>query len=283
MPGYGCRSMTDPLRRVLVRRPSAAACTRWSDYGWRAEPDATRLAREHERFCLLLETAGVEVVVAEPLDDDPDAIYAFDPGLVTEHGAVLMRPGKHGRRQEPGAVAQDLVVAGVPIAGTVGEPAVAEGGDFIRLDERTLLAGRGYRTSTDGVAAVSALLPGVEAHVFDLPHWHGETEVMHLLSLLSPLDTDLVVGYPLLLPVALAQLLTAREIEVVPVPDDEFTSMGTNVLALAPRVALVLDGNPSTRSRLEAAGVEVLVYEGRELSVKGDGGPTCLTMPLLRG
>ena len=283
MSGYGCRSMTDPLRRVLVRRPSVSACSLWQEYGWRAEPDAARLLREHERFCSLLEEAGADVLIAEPLDDDPDAIYAFDPGLVTEHGAVLLRPGKVGRRNEPATVERDLETAGIPVVGTVEEPAVAEGGDLIRLDERTLLAGRGYRTSPAGIESVSRLLPGVELHVFDLPHWHGETEVMHLLSLLSPLDVDLAVAYPPLLPVALAQLLDTRDIEIVPVPDEELASMGTNVLALAPRVALVLDGNPVTRTRLEAAGVEVLVYEGRELSVKGDGGPTCLTMPLWRG
>jgi N-dimethylarginine dimethylaminohydrolase len=159
---------------------------------------------------------------------------------------------------------------------------MAEGGDFIRLDEATLLAGRGYRTNDGGIETVGQLLPAVETLAFDLPHWHGEREVMHLLSLLSPLDTDLAVAYPTLLPVALTQLLEERGVEIVAVPDEEFETMGTNVLALAPMVALALDGNPVTRSRLEAAGVEVLVYEGRELSLKGDGGPTCLTMPLLR-
>jgi N-dimethylarginine dimethylaminohydrolase len=274
--------MIDPLRRVLVRRPSAEACALWQAYGWRAEPDAAALVREHEQLCAILEGAGAEIVVAAALDDDPDAIYAFDPGLVTEHGAVLLRPGKEGRRREPVAVERDLVDAGVPIAATVGEPALAEGGDFVRLDEGTLLAGRGYRTSAAGIEAVSRSLPGVELHVFDLPHWHGESEVMHLLSLLSPLAADLVVAYPPLLPVALAQLLDSRGIEIVPVPDDEFETMGTNVLALGPRIALALDGNPETRRRLTAARVDVVVYEGRELSLKGDGGPTCLTMPLLR-
>jgi dimethylargininase len=282
MPDFGCRSMTGPLRRVLVRQPSAAACALWKEYGWRAEPDPAALLGEHEQFCALLEAAGAEVVLAEPLERDPDAIYAFDPGLVTERGAILLRPGKDGRRQEPSRVARDLEAAGVPVAGTIEDPAVAEGGDFIRLDERTLLAGRGYRTNPAGIGAVSQELPDVDLHVFDLPHWHGESEVMHLLSLLSPLDGDLVVAYPPLLPVALAQLLDERGIEIVPVPDEELPSMGTNVLALAPRVALALDGNRLTRSRLEAAGVEVLVYSGAELSVKGDGGPTCLTMPLWR-
>lgn len=283
MPDYGCRSMVDPLRRVLVRRPSTSACARWEEYSWRAEPNPAALLQEHEAFCAILEGAGCDVVVADPMDGDPDAVYTFDPALATEQGAILLRPGKAGRRAEPLTVARELEAAGVPVAATVDEPAVAEGGDFIRLDATTLLAGRGYRTSPAGIEAIAQALPGVETLTFDLPHWHGETDVMHLLSLLSPLDADLVVAYPPLLPVSLVQLLAERGIEIVPVPDEEFESMGTNVLALAPRVALALDGNPVTRERLVAAGVEVLVYEGRELSLKGDGGPTCLTMPLLRG
>jgi dimethylargininase len=252
--------MVDPLRRVLVRRPSVPACALWKEYGWRAEPSPAALLREHETFCAVLEGAGCELVVGDPIDADPDAIYAFDPALVTEHGAVLMRPGKDGRRSELAAAARDLERAEVPVAATVDEPSVAEGGDFIRLDEKTMLAGRSYRTSPGGIEAMARALPGVETLTFDLPHWHGEAEVMHLLSLLSPLDGDLVVAYPPLLPAALAQLLAEREIEIVPVPDEEFAGMGTNVLALAPRVALALDGNPVTRDRLVAAGVELFVY-----------------------
>ena len=274
--------MTEPLRRVLVRRPSIPAIRHWRAYGWRGAPEPRALAAEHEAFCAMLEYAGAEVLVADGIDDDLDAIYAFDPCLVTERGGVLMRPGKARRRGEAVQVEMDLQRIGIPIAGRVDGPAVAEGGDFIRLDAETLLAGRGYRTSSAGIDAVTRLLPGVETHAFDLPHWHGENEVMHLLSLLSPVDADLVVAYPPLLPVRLAELLRNRGVEIVPVPDDELPTMGTNVLALEPRVALVLDGNPVTRSQLERAGVDVLVYRGTELSLKGDGGPTCLTMPLLR-
>jgi len=117
---------------------------------------------------------------------------------------------------------------------------------------------------------------------FDLPHWHGRDEVMHLMSLISPLAPDLAVVYPPLLPTRLAQLLEERGVELVEVPDEEFATMGSNVLALAPRVALAVEGNPETRRRMERSGVEVLAYRGNELS-KGDGGPTCLTRPLLRG
>jgi N-dimethylarginine dimethylaminohydrolase len=271
--------MTGDLRRVLVRAPSDLR--NWQACGWRAEPDPAAIAREHEALCAILEAAGAEVVLAESPSENADAVYVFDPALVTELGAILLNPGKELRRAEPASLAQDFERVGVPVAGRIGGDEWAEGGDLIHLDERTLLAGRGYRTNSDGIWAIERLLPGVEMLVFDLPHWHGPGEVMHLLSLLSPLAPDLVVAYPPLLPTRLAQLLDERGIEIVPVPDEEFATMGSNVLALAPRVALAVDGNPETRRRLERAGVEVEVYEGAELS-KGDGGPTCLTAPLLR-
>ena len=275
--------MTAPLRRVLVRAPRAEDLHGWEACGWRGEPDAAGIAREHEAFCSLLEDGGAEVLLADSAaKGNPDAIYTYDPAIVSNEGALLLNPGKEIRRAEPVALAEDLERAGIPIAGRLDGAAWAEGGDFCWLDEQTLLAGRGYRTNSDGIWAVERLLNGVEVLVFDLPHWHGQDEVMHLLSLLSPVDDDLVVAYPPLLPVRLAQLLEERGIEVVPVPDEELESMGTNVLALAPRVALMVEGNPETRRRLESAGAEVLVYEGKELS-KGDGGPTCLTRPILRG
>jgi dimethylargininase len=278
---FGCPSMTAPLRRVLVRAPRADELRFWGEYGWRAGPDPEAIAREHEALCELLRAAGAEVVLAEAaLDGDPDAVYVFDPALIADEGAVLLSPGKPGRRGEPDALASDLERAGVPVAGRLEGGALAEGGDVIRLDERTLLVGLGYRTNQAGLDALAGLT-SLDVLGFDLPHWHGESEVMHLLSLLSPLADDLVVAYPPLLPTRLAQLLAERDIEIVPVPDEEFASMGPNVLALAPRVALAVEGNPETRRRLERAGVEVLVYEGVELS-KGDGGPTCLTCPLLR-
>ena len=279
---YGCQSMTGELRRVLVRAPRAEDLRGWQACGWRAEPGADGIAREHEAFCLLLEAAGAEVVRAESdADGNPDAIYTYDPALVTDAGALLLHPGKEIRRGEVDAMARDLARAGVPVAGRLEDPAWAEGGDCCWLDERTLLVGCGYRTNEAGIESLRGLLPGVEVLAYDLPHWHGRDQVMHLMSLISPLAADLAVVYEPLLPTRLAQLLEARGVELVAVPDEEFDSMGSNVLALAPRVALAVEGNPRTRERLERAGVEVLTYRGEELS-KGDGGPTCLTRPLLR-
>jgi N-dimethylarginine dimethylaminohydrolase len=281
--GYGLSSMSATLRRVLVRPPSPEAAAVWKTFGWRREPDPAKLAAEHKAFRTLLEDAGVEVVVAQtPLALSPDAIYVYDPALVTGDGALLLRPGKPGRRDEVSAMAADLVEAGIPIAGLIEPPATVEGGDTVWLDERTLLVGRGYRTNDYGIHALAAALPDVDVIAYDLPHLNGAGEVLHLMSLISPLDDDLAVVYLPLMPVRLVELLAERGIELVEVPEDEFWTMGPNVLALGPRRALALDGNPVTRERMEAAGVEVTVYTGDEISRLGDGGPTCLTRPLLR-
>jgi N-dimethylarginine dimethylaminohydrolase len=279
---YGCQSMTAPLRRVLVRPPHRADSGRWREYGWRAEPDVAAAAAEHEALCGLLAQAGAEVVVARGEPSNPDAIYTYDPLLVGEEGAVLLRPGKPGRLGEPDALVADLDRAGVPVAARIEQPGTIEGGDTVWLDERTLLVGRGYRTNASGVEQLGAAFQDVEVLSYDLPHWNGEAEVMHLMSLISPLDDDLALIYPRLAPVRLLELLAERGIATVEVPDEEFETMGANVLALAPRRVLALEGNEETRRRMERAGVDVVVYRGDEISRKGDGGPTCLTRPLLR-
>jgi dimethylargininase len=282
MARYGSQSMTGRLERVLVRPPLPEDAKRWREYGWRAAPDHAAAAAEHEAFCAILESSGAEVVVSHHDPGNPDAIYVYDPVLVGREGGVLLRPGKEGRRAEAGAISASLEAAGVPIAAEVAAPALVEGGDTLWLDEQTLLVGIGYRTNALALTALRDAFPGVAVTAFDLPHWNGRSEVMHLMSLISPLDRDLAVVYPRIAPVRLLELLAEREIATVEVPDEEFEAQGANVLALGPRHALALDGSPETRRRMERAGVDVIVYRGEEISKKGDGGPTCLTRPLLR-
>jgi dimethylargininase len=278
------RDQTSILRSVYVRPPRAADLAAWDEYGWRAEPDASAATAEHEAFRAELQRVGAQVVCGrEAVAHDPDAIYAYDPVFLTDEGAILLRPGKPGRRREPNAVAADLDAAGIPIVGRLEPPATAEGGDMLWLDRDTLLVGRSYRTNDAGIARLRALLSGVDVLAFDLPHLAGPAECLHLMSLISPLDRDLAVAYRPLMPVRLLDVLAARGVELIPVSDEEFATMGPNVLALAPRVALALEGNPQTRRLMEAAGVDVRTYRGDEISRKGDGGPTCLTRPLLRG
>src|SRR5436309_2061629 len=274
------------LGRVYVRPPVAEDLEAWRDYGWHRAPDTDAAEREHRELRDVLTATGAEVIVGKtPVPGDPDAIYAYDPTLVLDAGVILLRPGKEGRRAEPEALANDLEAAGVPVLAAIEPPAVAEGGDLMFLDDRTLLAGVGYRTNDEGVAQLGKLLAprGISVVAFDLPHHHGPAECLHLLSFLSPLDRDLVVGYLPMMPVRLVRLLEDRGIGFVEVPEDEFPTMGPNVLALGPRIALALEGNPQTRRRMEAAGVEVRTYAGADISTNGDGGPTCLTRPVARG
>jgi N-dimethylarginine dimethylaminohydrolase len=274
--------MWGDLRRVLVRRPLPEDAAAWAAFGWRAAPDVALAQAEHEALCALLEREGAEVVVSEHDPGNPDAIYTYDPTLVGRDGAVLLFPGKEGRRGEPEATVSALEGAGVPVVSRIDQPATVEGGDTVWLDDATLLVGIGYRTNLAALDALRTAFPGVEVVAFDLPHWNGAGEVMHLMSFLSPLDRDLALVYPRIAPTRLMWLLAERGIEVVEVPDEEFETMGPNVLALGPRRALALEGNDETRRRMERNGVEVLTYRGDEISRKGDGGPTCLTRPLLR-
>jgi dimethylargininase len=268
--------------RIFVRAPVEEDCPSWQRLGWRAAPDFAGLTAEHEAFRAALTAAGAEVIVAGGEPGNLDSIYVYDPVLITPDGrAILLHPGKEGRRGEPEALRPDLEAAGVTVAGRLAAGEFAEGGDTVWLDDSTLLVGHTYRTNPAGIAALRRLLPGVDVRAFHLPHHRGGGEVLHLRSLLNPISPQLAVAYLPLLPVPLVELLDERRIELVEVPDAEFETMGPNVLGLdGGSRALSLAGNDETRRRLEAAGVEVLVYDGDEISRKGDGGPTCLTLPL---
>jgi N-dimethylarginine dimethylaminohydrolase len=216
-----------------------------------------------------------------------DSLYVRDAAVVCDRGLVLCRMGKAARSSEPAALARGLAVAGLgdwPIAGRIEAPGTIEGGDVVWLGPRTIAAGRGYRTNDEGIRQLRAILGDRidELIVVPLPHWRGPGDVMHLMSLISPVDRDLAVVYPPLLPVPFRERLLDLGMRFVEVPDEEFDSLGTNVLALGPRRCLMARGNPRTAAALERAGAEVLEYAGDEISLKGAGGPTCLTRPLAR-
>jgi len=273
--------MTAPLLRVLVRKPAMTGDFAGAD--WRT-PDPGLLASQHERFCALLASLGCDVQVAEAVDGLVDATYVRDPGIVTGTGAVLFQMAKPVRKPEPELLAAAFAAAGVPVVAQLSGNAYADGGDFIWLDEHTLLAGRSYRTNKEALRQLAEILAGqgVGLESVDMPHDRGPAHVLHLMSVISPLASDLAVVYPPLAPVALMETLADRGVTAVAVPAVEYGTMGCNVLAIRPRVAVMLEGNPVTRVALESAGCEVHTYEGSEISLKGDGGPTCLTAPLLR-
>ena len=285
---YGGHSMYAPLRRVLVRRPHATfAVDDPAAWHYGARPDLPTAQAEHDALVAILRRTGAEVIAhTAPLPNHADAIFVFDPALITDAGAIILRMGKPLRRGEETAIAQQLTALDMPILATLHGDACAEGGDLLWLDERTLAVGLGFRTNAAGLAQLSAALAplGVRTLPVELPYYAGPEACLHLLSLISIVDERLAVVYPPLLPVPFWQELERRHFRLVACPEAEFAgTMGTNVLALAPGDCLMLEGNPITRARLEAAGCAVQTYCGNEISLKAEGGATCLTRPILRG
>jgi N-dimethylarginine dimethylaminohydrolase len=279
---FGVRSMSAPLRRVAVRRPAASGD--WSAANWRGVPAPAALERQHEKFVELLTDLGSAVELLDPLPGQLDACYVRDPVLLLDAGTLALRCAKPIRRREGEFLALDLKAMGVPRAGALGEPAVADGGDLIWLDEETMAVGRSYRTNQEGIQQLRDLLSEQGTHLisYDLAHDQGPSRVLHLMSVVSPIADDMAVLYPPLAPVAMMEDLAERGVRVIEVPHDDYLTLGCNILAVRPGVVVMCDGNSETRRRLEARGCEVHTYEGSEISLKGEGGPTCLTLPLLR-
>jgi dimethylargininase len=283
---YGGQSMSATLRTVMVRQPAPPAREDdWQRFGYLHPVNIAQSEAEHAAFRDILTEEGVEVVTAGPdPDGELDAIFAYDPSYMTDAGAILTRMGKSARLAESDYAAQTYAELGVPILARIEAPGTFDGGDAFWLDERTLAVGRSYRTNDAGIARLTSILAGIGVAVVrvDLPHWHGPAECLHLMSLISPVGDDLAVVYLPLLPVPFVEHLRERGWHFVEVPDEEFLSMACNVLALGPGRCLILDRNPITRSRLEAAGCQVRTYTGDEISRNREGGPTCLTRPIWR-
>ena len=272
----------------LVKHPrdafSKTAVAEWRALGFTAEPDVARAMEEYDQFLELITAAGAHVrFLPAAKNTGLDSIYARDASAVCQAGVVLCSMGKAQRAWEPQAQGAALRAWNVPIAGEIRRPGRLEGGDVVWLDHETVVVGRGYRTNDEGIRQFAAIVgSSVEVVVAQLPHWRGPGDVFHLMSVLSPVDSDLAVVYSPLMPVTLRERLLERGTTLVEVSDEEFASMGANVLAIAPRECVMVAGSPRTRALLERAGALVQVYNGREISLKGGGGPTCLTRPLRR-
>ena len=278
---YGVTSMVAPLRRVAVRPPAPA-----SDFArahWSQPLDVDLLLDQHAAFTALLDRLGCDTVGLPALEGLPDSCFVYDPSFVIGDGAVTLRSAKQVRVGEGERLTADLGAIGVPHVASLEGTATADGGDMLWLDDATLVVGRSYRTNSAAVAQLSEILRprGARVEVYDVPHDQGPEWCLHLMSVISPVREDLAVVYPRLAPVALLQELERRGIETLPIPDEDWVSLGCNVLAVAPGVVVLASGNDATAEALAAKGCEVHVYDASEIS-KGEGGPTCLTRPILR-
>ena len=285
-------SESGKLKSVFIKKASSAfineqhIAKHWEALNYLGKPDINIALQEYDAFEQVFKDHNVELLYLSEDDTvNMDSIYCRDAAIATDKGMIICNMGKEGRMKEPAAEQRAFEANGIPVLGVITAPGTLEGGDVAWLDEKTLAVGHTYRSNEEGIRQLTNLLAplGVTVMSVPMPHYKGPSDVFHLMSVLSPVDTNLAVVYSPLIPIVFRNELIARGYELVEVPDEEFDSMGCNVLALAPRVCLMVKGNPITKSRLEKAGCQVIEYEGAEISVKGGGGPTCLTRPVMRG
>jgi dimethylargininase len=276
--------MTAPLREVLVKRPGPAFGAAFDDaaHGFLHPVDLELARREHDRFVEVLSSLGPIVHALETETKSPDLVYTYDPLLVSDRGSIVLRPGKPNRQGECAVLEAWTSAAGIPVAGWIDAPGTVEGGDTFWLRPDLFCIGRTLRTNDAGARQLATIVGG-DVRIFDVPYWRGPAELIHLLSVISPVADDLAVVYLPLLPVGLWELLNELGVRQLAVPEEEFATLGCNVLAVRPGVVIVAEGNPQTASLLAAAGCEVHTYPASEIGINGSGGPTCMTRPILRG
>lgn len=288
---YGCQSMVGKIKSVLLKRPSEAFVSQdhlnsnYEKFCYLGCPDYEKAVKEYESFEKII-TDNVENVFYLPWDERVglDSIYTHDPLKVTSKGAIYFSMGKELRSKEYLVTEDYLNNIGVPTLGYIEYPGKMEGGDVVWLDERTVAVGRGYRTNDEGIKQFKELMKDIadEVIVVPMPHGEGADACLHLMSIISMVDKDLAVVYSKYMPVFFRELLIERGVKLLEVNDDEYGYLGSNVLALAPRVCVLLEGNPEIKQKLIDEGCTVYTYKGHEMSYRGTGGPTCLTHPITR-
>ena len=288
---FGCQDMTKPIKRILIKHPNSAYKTQANideqakNLKYFGTPNFEQAINDYNKFLNILKSFDIEIHTL-PADNKTslDSIYTHDPCLISNSGVILCSMGKQLRKSEPEMIANYFSSIGIPIAGEITPPGNLEGGDIVWIDDRTVAVGVGYRSNLEGINQLKSILGSDVDTIIpvDLPHWTGPDDCLHLMSNVSPIDSNLFLVYSRLLPVSFRQYLLDRKIELIEVPDEEYDSMGCNVLAIAPKKVIMLSGNLITEQRLKDADVEVHTYDGSEISIKGAGGPTCLTRPFYR-
>lgn len=286
-----CHSDYGKLKSVLIKRAADAFVSEdivdrdWKKLNYLARPNLGLASSEYEAFEQIIGSTQA-VIHRFPVDEQVtmDSIYCRDASIATDRGLILCNMGKPARATEPEAQGRAFQAFAIPVLGRIQGPGTVEGGDVTWLDSKTLAVGHTYRTNDSGIEQLTGMLKplGVSVVVVPLPHYKGPADVFHLMSIISPVDADLAVVYSPLMPIRFRNELISRGYKLVEVPDAEFDSMGCNVLALGPRNVLMVKGNQKTKEALVKAGCKVTEYQGTEISIKGGGGPTCLTRPLQR-
>jgi N-dimethylarginine dimethylaminohydrolase len=283
--------MTGTLERVLVCSPRTAGwnqperATHWQQLGFQHAPNFTTAQSQHQALSRELEITGAEVIEMPPAPDlSLDAVYAHDASLATDHGLIVMRPGKPNRVAEGPHHATFCETLDIPTLGQITPPGTTEAGDILWLDAKTLLIGHGYRTNAAGIQQMRDLLApkGVQVFSAPLPYGPGPSACLHLMSLISLLDEQTALVDLPWLAVETVDLLQSRGFKFIEIDASERDTLACNVLSLGNNRLLAIEENHKTNARLGQAGFDVRTFPGHELCINGSGGPTCLTRPVLR-
>ena len=283
--------MVNSVKRILVKHPRDAFISQQKinseskRLNYPSSPNIDLAIKQYDLFVEIIRSFGSEVYFLPPDNNTSlDSIYTHDPCTMTNNGLIVCNMGKLERSSEPDHIGRFFQSMNIPIIGKIERPGTLEGGDIVWINEHTVAVGEGYRSNLEGINQFQKILGEQVTEVIPvaLPHWKGPNDCLHLMSNLSPIDNNLFLVYSRLLPVSFIKYLTYNKIKLIEVPDEEYYSMGCNVLAMGKGKVIMLEGNPITQERLEAEGVKVKSYNGSEISIKGAGGPTCLTRPFLR-
>ena len=283
--------MVDPLRRVIMKNPETAwkdtnnIKKYWKNLNFTSEPKFDKAVLQYNKLISIIESFGIEILMLpRDKETDLDSIYTHDAGIATSKGIIICNMGKETRKNETKALKSFLIHNNIPVIGEIKFPGIIEGGDVIWINEHTIAVGQGYRTNKEGIQQLKEILGAQVVDIISvpLPHYLGPENCLHLMSNVSPIDNNLFLIYPKLLPARFIEFLKSGNIKLINVPDEEYESMACNVLSLAPKKCIMMSGNPITKSLLESNNVEVFTYDGSEISLKGAGGPTCLTRPIYR-
>ena len=288
---FNCNNMVDPIKSIILKHPKDAFINQnkidseYRSLNFFGAPDFKESSKEFEQFTKILNSFNIKLYfIGEDDLATIDSIYTHDPLIISNNGAIICNMGKKNRISEKVAVKNFLKSKNIPILGEITAPGKLEGGDIVWINQNTIAVGIGYRTNLEGIKQLSKLLTDNVKEIIPvpLPHWNGPKDCLHLMSNLSPIDHNLFLVYPRLLPVKFIEYLLENNIELINVPDEEYETMACNVLAIAPKEVIMIEGNPLTKNLLEKNNVKVYTYKGSEISLKGSGGPTCLTKPLFR-
>ncbi|WP_113912475.1 dimethylarginine dimethylaminohydrolase family protein [Roseovarius dicentrarchi] len=258
--------MTNPathFSHAISRRPGASVTG-----GLRAEdrgaPDPARMQAAHDTYVATLRSTGAEVIVLDPLEEYPDALFVEDTALCLPGGAVMMRPGAPSRMGEVAQMRPTLAALFEDLRDIQG-PGHIEGGDIL-FTGREVLVGRSARTDAEGVAELRTILNEWGHPLRELQTPEG---VLHFKTDCSLLDPETILS---------TRLLDSSDCfdgyRVLHLPEGE--EAAANAIRFND-VVLLPDGFPKTAEMLTREGYDLRPIDNTDCALL-DGGMSCLSL-----